>query len=1045
MNSSRVPRTQSALKPIIPALQNSPNLTPRAQQKTNPILSNTLNSQRRTKPLYPTKVIDHNYGLKTTLKKLNELLRDLMIKNKATIFIELQIQQQFKELERYIKPLYSEIEKFFGLVDSVTNPEEYKRISTTTAKQTAMFFIKKWKEFNGLLTLIKQNGNKSNVDYVMLKFYKIEGIIVEITRNHKKTNAKTKELENAGGSLIELLRSLQDGVKMLLLDPALMKKEPNMRDVRINDLKQYVRVYNATAFELFQYSGFMPCELGQFRTTFQSTVNDIINGIKCSFSFEDDMNHVMDAADNFNSALMTAFDEIKLPDVVIHETEKVKVPEIVAREIETTVEDQIVNFVENNDFYMQMTDGNRTSALKEDIVMAAKVDYFVDTIANKMGITIEPNENVWERLNGLYESFNKRINSVKEVENELETTKEKIHSQSATIQQMILDKQKMEMVFQKEKDDLNAKISKLEDEISNQKATINSNVQQITHLREVIADMRDQLDHKRRNDVVEGVGEKMQEMMTTLDQSKNNPLLPADEELQKKDKMNLFVLEKRCTRCREYELMTRRVKQKLREIVEIPKNAPLPQVIDSFIEDYKTLLANYKQLQNDHEKLQADYELLIKTNQQILDTIADGLQEINVEYTHKTADEMARAMIDGFNKLKNHYEKAMKEKEEQIRKENTEKLDEILKLLRTLVPDEEGDDNLAPIELFMKKFKQLDERIKKLEHDRIYHVNTLKSVEKWMNDKTGFITEGMPFDQSLSLMMKAIDEAPNPLQEEYDNLVAEKKVARMEILAIYQNLRKERQVDKEIDTENCPYTELINALHMLVDQITDEAHAREFIITQQRGEIDNVVNKLRKAVQDFANILHHDEIKTEQMELALLLQNLDMLVDELCTPGGNKHFIAVSVVNQLTFEVRHLPNIVDEDQQLAPDPGKYLPTICEQFVKQYKTIQAVEKIKHPLEVLYRRFDFNYDSFDPRLADFEQMRNEIFLLHQTVYDAFHIDGILQTVQFVVQRLLALASIFLSATVALKLDTQGVKHPEEGFQSSMEQIRTSLLHF
>ena len=1041
MNSSRVPRPQSTLKPIVPALQNTPNLTPRAQTKTNPLLSNTLNSNRRTKPLYPTKVIDHNYGLKTTLKKLNELLRDLMMKNKATIFIELKIQQEFKELERYIKPLYSEIEKFFGLVDSVTNPEEYKRISTTTAKQTAMFFIQKWKEFNGLLTLIKQNGNKSNVDYVMLKFYKIEGIITEITRNHKKTNVKTKELENAGGSLIELLRSLQEGVKMLLLDPVLMKNEPNMRDIRINDLKQFVRVYNNASFELFRYSGFMPCELGQFKTTFQTTVNEIINGIKCSFSFEDDINHVMDAADNFNAALMTTFEEIRLPEVVIHETERVKVPEVVAREIESTIEDQIVDFVENNNFYSQLTEG--TSPLKDDVVVTAKVDYFVDTIAKKMGVTIEPNENVWERLNELYENFMKKINSVKDVHNELETTKDKVRSQSSTIQQMILDKQKLEMAFQKEKDDLNAKISKLEEDLIHEKEENKNHVQQITHLREVIAELREQLDKKCRNDTVEGVGEKMQEMMTALDDSKNNPLLPNDEELQKKDKMNLFVLEKRCSRCREYELMTRKVKEKLREIVEIPKNAPLPQVIDSFIEDYKTLLANHKQLQKDHESLQKDYDLLVQTNQQILDTIANGLHEINVEYTNKTAEEMARAMIESYRKLKEHYERTLKEQEEQIKKENSEQLDEILKLLRSLFPDEEGDEKLTPYELLMKKFKRLNDKLKNLEHDSLYHIKTLKMVEKWMNEKTGFITEGVPYDQSLSLMMKAIDEAPNPLQEEFDNLTAEKKVARMEIRAIYLNLRKERQVDKEIDTDNCAYTELINALHMLVDQVTDEAHAREFIITQQRQEIENVVNKLRKAIQDFANILHHDEIKTEKMELALLLQNLDMLVDELCTPGGNKHFIAVSVVNQLTFEVRHLPTI--DDLQLAPDPNKYLPIICEQFTKQYKTIEAINKIKRPLEVLYRRFDFNYDTFDPRLADFQQMRNEIFSLHQTVYDAFHIDGIIQTVQFVIQRLLALVSIFLSATVALKLDAQGAKNVDEEYQNSMEQIRTSLLHF
>jgi antitoxin component HigA of HigAB toxin-antitoxin module len=74
------------------------------------------------------------------------------------------------------------------------------------------------------------------------------------------------------------------------------------------------------------------------------------------------------------------------------------------------------------------------------------------------------------------------------------------------------------------------------------------------------------------------------------------------------------------------------------------------------------------------------------------------------------------------------------------------------------------------------------------------------------------------------------------------------------------------------------------------------------------------------------------------VELQSLLQNLELLVEELINPGGNKHFISVNKVNELTFEMRRFV-----DKQLSPDPVQYMPILMEQFIVQFKTLNAIKK------------------------------------------------------------------------------------------------------
>ena len=1007
---------------IIPSIQTSHILTPRANTKEKKKNANLRTPRRKVQSTMDIAKVDRTFSLKEYIKKIKELLRDLTNKNKSEIFVSLNIIQQFDSIEKFITPLCNEMQKTSELINSITNPDEYRRVSLSTLKQMAFTFTQKWKEFTAMLEIINNEGIKSNADYIQIKFYKVESIITDITINHKRTCSKTSELEKAGGVMLSLIGKQKNSIQMLVTDRDLMKKEPKMQDNAIDDLKQFLHLYNERSFELFQYSGYMPCELGQYKSNFQTSINEIICGIKCGFSFDDDMKKITDACDDFNALFTQEINEIKLPNVVIREVERAKVPEVVAREVKQTVSSQLDEFV------------GEYNKNDDDIVLCSKLDVFIDNISRELGTTIEANNNVWKRLDSLSTELINKVNNVNSLECEIFNLTERLKNQKNTMQDIIFEKEKSLASAENKIIELNNFIEEKNAQIEAQNDTIHKNVQQITHQRQIIYELRSKLDKKYQNDFIDDLGNKMEKMMTELDF--NNYMIPNEEDLGKKGKFDVFIMEKRCSRCNEYEKMSTEVKKKIREMMEIPKNAPLPRVIDTLIENYRDLETRYNSTCNENCCLKESKIILRDACTSIINQIYDKINENKADCNNMNDSELAKELENAFEKLKAHHCEEIIEMEKKVIASQDEKLLKLLQAFRGIVPDDESDKNMRVIDLLLKKFEIMDQRFRGTEMKNYVNEKILNSVEKWMNKKTGFITDGLPHEHSIAMMMKAIDEAPNPLQEVVDKLSSQIKISRAEIEACYKQLSNERALDREINEKECDFTELVSCVHMLVEQVSDEEHAREFVISQLRQEIDHIVNVLRKRVQDIADVLCHEEINTKDMELHSLIQNLELLIEEIIVPGGNKHFVSIIEVNKITFEGRQFI-----EQQLTPDPTQYLPIIMSKFIMQFKTLHAIKKLQYSLNLIFRKYDFSYDSFDPYLASFNDMKNDIFSLYQTMYDAFNNNEIEENAKFVIRHILALVSIFLSACVALKMDRFGEKGSEE-YNKSLEEIKRGL---
>lgn len=1004
---------------------------PQTQQILAAPLSKTRRSSSVVSPRTPTKftssvknVIDYKTmsAFRGKLREALKLMTELTIKNRANIFEQTDIVEEGKKIETQFKSFFAEASKCHSQLSKITDPNESYKVNTATLKNTAFTFLHSWKNYNALLNLIDKNGNQSILDYVTVKLDKVDIIIREITSKYRRNSVHTEELKKTGGTLMSLIDNLRENLNILLVQPQVMSNQPSLMNVSINDLKSFVHVFNTASYNVFPKSGHMQVELAQFKNEFNSACNDIINGIKCGFSFKDDMKQIFDVASDFNEYLLEIIQTLNIPTSITHAARQRKLSDSNSEDSQTTFE-KLMEFVGEIE-------------PEENIVTCAKQDLFIDSIANRMNIQITKEVDVWTRLDLLQKEFFKKLDAVKVAEDNQNMLLQKIDAQSKHMKEIIKDNAAKENSHQAEQLRLNNLINKLNDDIAMLKSEKIGLENRIVHLETINAKLRSKKNDDNTNDMLDRIGNKMSLMMTAVDDPVQQTMLPDEEDTNRLEKMNLFVLEKRCSKCNAYEQMTRDVKKKLKAIVEIPKNAPLPRVIDSFIDDYKTLESNHKQLQEDYELLQNKLQLLLDANQRVLDMIAEQLNELDIKYEAKTPEDMANAIYDAFTKLREHYENKLIQQAKEAEERHKGELEEIMKLLKEMMPGIEDDPLLSAAEQAIARIRKLDEKLRQVTYELNNANILLKHVEKWMNGKSNFVTDGLPIDHALEMMMKAIDEAPNPLQEVVDRLEAARTIYMIDLQENYLRLARVLKQEPK-DPKKLSENELIEQLQSFISQIENDSHAKEFIIEQQRAELASIQSDLAPIASKFKAFLEREDINLENADNEKLIHFISYFCDEITTPGGNNLFIPVATVNKLTLNARK-----QMQSQLPPDPVSYLPYMMRKMIRDSMTVQATKELAPSIKTIFDHFDFNYDTFDPASVDFISVRDHLFNVHQVMNNVMNKKMSKGTV-YVVQHLVSLASIFLSSVVSRSFETLTKEEQKEIFVKEMKKAHVQFI--
>lgn len=1016
-------RAHSSVKPVVPSVpgnsyQQQQNLT--AKQSFKPTKSKSPRAKSKKNNKSGTEEVEKKItAIKILIKSIVDQIDTLIQKNHSYILTDTSFLAKAKGILPTFQPLFDEIISIYQKFNACESQDDLCRISFTTLKQISLHVLQKWKEFSALVNLIKNDGYKSLTEYVVKQFDKIERDTVAITTRPRKTCSRTGELLKTGQNIIELMNHNKNAITAMLIDGDIMKNAPDLEETQITDLRNFIHIYNDVAFQMFSFSGYMQTELQAFRTDFNLYCGEIIGSIHCGFSFGNDMGAIIRTCDSFHEQLTEMLQDVKMPEIVIREAQEAKIlEESLHKNDKPSIFQEIVDFA-NDDL------------ISTYITKSAKFDLFIDDISKQLGVIIESNPEITVRLKQLEEFFMQKLKEIAEKETEIDSYIKKIHAQSYQMQEYIQERAESDQLHKEEIERFNKKINDLKEEIKELENSKKKQFDTITHQKQIIYQLRHKNNDETCHVFSKQLGDKMSNIMKEVNDIHN--LVPDDGELQDKKRMDVFVLEKRSKGENEYENMIRDAKRKIKAAIDLPKNLPLSKAIDYFIDEYNSLKNSFNSLTEEHARVMETNNNLQDKIDDLLQKIKQKIRELGGECDDDSPDGVINALLRTLDQLRKSYEEKLKE-EIQIAKQNMrDEFKELLDLMREIVPDSPNEDMEN---IFLRKFKVILAKYRTIDYQLSKANALLKHVEKWMNSKTDFETEGIPIEQSLNMMMKAIDEAPNPLQPIVDALQTEQKLIKFALVTVFKRLSEEKPQQNKINPEETDLVEMSAMIQTMIDEVCNEAHAREFVIKQQKEAINSGRATLRKVVEDLAKILMHNEIKAENLEYEQCLTNLTMLVYEICSPEGNNCFIAIETLNQMTYDGRRYI-----DQQLPPKPSKYIPVMMEQFIKQARTVLSIERLRRPIKELYSQFDFNYTTFDPHTTDFVALRNKVFHLHQVVQQTMT-SNIIESNSYVIRGLLALASLFLSSDVALTFSDDPVKSRAK-FRDDLELISTRLL--
>jgi len=925
-------------------------------------------------------------NLESMFKKLSKRVLEFCSMNKASIFSTSNIIPQIKSLGTQFDRFFLEVNKYCNQLTSAKDEEEFSKINIAAMKATSIEFNSGWIEFVENFEKIHEHGLYSIAEYMTSLFQEIIHIINEITNNDRRNTVHRDALKKTGGSLIQIALSFSDGLKHLLSKKELIKGKPELQTKRINDIKGYLRFFNELSYTDFPKSGLLQSELSQHKAMFNSTVNTILNTIKFGFSFDDEMISLVSEISCFGDMFFRIVRELQLPITIYRKNDGKRQNE------KKKTENRDIDKKDDDDPVVNTVLGKSVTAL-------------ISEVSNIGGLLLRPQSKIYEKFDAFRDFVLDSIDKLKSLEIQISILMKKNENQSDAMNEIIADNAKREEEhaktvknLEKQNQDLKNVILSLEEKLEDERSTIKFK-------NHIIEELRSQIDSKQINEAVQKVGKRMSEIMTGCS---NNTLLPKPDDLNYIENMNLFVLERRCTKCNEYEKITSNIRKQIKTVITMPNDISFLSLSETLINKYQEKESSLKNLEKEHANLKSDHSKIMESCYKLFhDFQKITMNEENV-LPPKNSEEMAIELQNSFKKLNDHYMSLIQSTEEEFVHQYQQNMEEIVKpMLHVCKSRSEKFEN--PIAYLRVITSEYVGKFNSLEEENQKQTKLLKAVEKWMNIKSGFNTEGMRIDQALLLMMKTIDNTPNPLQEVVNQLTADHGFIFKELKGIVEHLDVLRNCPK-IEAIGNDIKPFIPRLKEHVDSIYNDLHAKEFVISQMKSQIYISRSTLVQITKDFGKILHHTD-SVSDLQLDPLILRLSLYCDEICGPNGNHYFFPVEELNIITQTARELFK-----SEISPQPRQYISKIVHHCVVGIRTSQAVSQLEGPIREIFEQFDLGFESFDPHSISFPSIREKFFVIHQLMNEIFN-DALYSPIVEVISKLMSLTSLFLSTIVHL----------------------------
>lgn len=983
-----------------------------------------------------TKVLSINQQVMSKIRlyieKMKETCQFFIRFNHSDILQKTQLSQTLDKLQQLFFPFYRDALNYF--IPTSTMYEEDKTFITSAPVRTSSFsFLQQWKIFLIALESIHEKGLESLLDLINDKFNIVLKNLDIVSTKLPKHTSLFELVDKNCSFLKDSLSKIQKSVTELF-EGFTDRESENIHDY-ISEIKKFLLTYNDSFYNIFPKAGLLPQELSEIKSETLESANDIMNSIRALFDFWPGYNELHQSSEIIQSMLNSIIDQIQLPSSLLRLISSPKQKSIKKEQEEIQKKP--------HDFL--------------------KLEHFISSILQIIDKPLfDPNVDIWHQLKATEKQI---IETIQESKRELSKIKDK----TGNIHQLIFENE-----FQKEEiETLKETLAKLEQENETLKNQLSHTQIELNRCKGKINELKTNSENVKEKEIIEKVSTKLQGMMENVDESVahyENEQFSKEHEIKSIEKLNVFVLEKRCSKCREFEKQRKELDNLLKIRGEFIEGESLYSIIDSLIKKKEMLEVEKKKISSLNEQNEKELQLIQdamnscllpntdnrndttdSSNPNELDE-ENGINHVDhstendshdVNYSNDVNNSNSRNENDGKNgnKFKNeivhpssklrknqktnsnimqsfiNVEDKYKKEIELIKNEMNENRNRELEELSGLFSfDIDENDEIDLKTKIITKIQNTMLKIEALEKSQQENEDLMSKIKNWMKmqiDDDINIAQ-LDFHQSFPILMKAIDSKENPLKYKVDQLEIQHQSILKHLHAFVNDLNNLKS-SVHIETKNKNIFELLTDIEASCLRMNDTIHNDEMKIQMQKVEIDQTHEALQGVASRLHHLLQHDNDQTEfEPDPDNLMYQINGYVDELVSGGTDKLFVSISDINNISKDAKKSSKFSN-----SFDPTVYLPDILEKYVDDENSMNYMKNFEEPLEAIFKNFDFQLSSYNPDHQSFKFLREKIFQMHLLLGKEKHVDD---RVAKVFKRFVSLSSIFFSYIAASFLEAQ-----------------------
>ena len=465
---------------------------------------------------------------------------------------------------------------------------------------TAVLFLDQWKLVIAALSDVRSGGVKSLQGYVRQKMYGVLALVNRLDENMSKNNAHYDAIHTCCESLRKRLNELARDLSNLFLN--YKEGDEDAGNHYVGLVREYLKEYNSAFYSVFPRSGLMPTDLAGLKSETLSLCNDVMTGIRSLFNFYDDLGKVEDIVFETEGDLRSVLDYLRIPGFTsLAKRRRVREAAV--------VEDDLV--VES-----------------EEKRITRRINSFIEVIMGELDQEV-PDErvDVVARIDGVEKLLVERL----------------AQKQAAPEQE---PKKKRGMGYW---DELEEERKKLENQLLEAGMVI-------TKLEGKLATIRNDMLSQEREKALNNMKNKLSEALKPVDAVVEGLV---DSQIEKKEVVNVFMVEERCCKCQQLEKELETVKEEIGKIVGSEPGESITSVIGSLIQKHKKVVAGYAALEAADKENQSKLEELQNTSNEVVESIKKALEEKGIHLEGTDVD-ISQQLLAAVNTMMEQHEKELK-------------------------------------------------------------------------------------------------------------------------------------------------------------------------------------------------------------------------------------------------------------------------------------------------------------------------------------------------------------------------------------------------